>query len=104
MSLTMSLIMSRTLLTTAQVAARLGHPGAAGVAWFYRHRRALRADRFPEPVTGCGYRWDPAAIDAWLDGDQPHSAAQIGGPEFDPGVSKRLAANADAIVEAIGGA
>ena len=53
--------MNRKLLTTAEVAAKLGRP----VEWLYKNRNKLVG--FPPPVQGCGYRWDPAAIDAWLD-------------------------------------
>jgi predicted DNA-binding transcriptional regulator AlpA len=55
----------RTLLDRAQVAKRLG----LTVETFYRNSATLRADGFPEPTLGrlSGARWDPAAIDAWLD-------------------------------------
>ena len=54
----------RTLLTAAQVALRLGRTHR----WFTRNRAALEARGFPGPVDGCGMRWDPVAIDGWLDG------------------------------------
>jgi len=54
----------RQLLTAPQVAGLLGYrPG-----WFTRHRSRLEAEHgFPQPVDGCGMRWDPAAIEDWLD-------------------------------------
>ena len=58
----------RDLLKTAEVADRLGHH----VEWFYKNRRRLEQDYgFPPPVRGMRHRWDPAAIDAWLDRQFP---------------------------------
>ena len=54
----------RKLLTQRQVAARLG------ITLGYWHRRKaglLAKHRFPPPVAGLGLRWDPVAIDRWLD-------------------------------------
>lgn len=56
----------RTLLTRAEVAARLGH----SLVWFYRNeKRIQKQERFPAPALGtlAAARWDPAAIDYWLD-------------------------------------
>ena len=64
---------ARQLLTAPQVAARL----ARSHAWFLRRRGALEETGFPRPVDGCGMRWDPAAIDDWLDAQRPRRA----GPE-----------------------
>ncbi|CAB4128112.1 hypothetical protein UFOVP99_11 [uncultured Caudovirales phage] len=64
--------MTRQLLTSAGVAAKLGH----SVAWFYRQRLALEGRGFPRPVDGCGNRWDQVAIDRWL--DQQAGAGQRG--------------------------
>lgn len=55
----------RTLLTTAQVAEKLGYT----TGWFYRNRKMLRGLGFPEPVLGT--RYDDRAIDQWLDRLQP---------------------------------
>lgn len=59
------------LLTMREVAARLGY----GYDWFRKHRAALERDhKFPAMVPGCGFRWDPRAIDRWLarqDGAEP---------------------------------
>lgn len=53
----------RQLLTAPQVAAALGYRHA----WFVRNRARLEAGHgFPTPVDGCGLRWDPAAIEDWL--------------------------------------
>lgn len=57
----------RTLLTTAQAAAKLGHT----VEWLYRHRKALEAKGFPPPIDALGHRYDPVAIDLWLDRQLP---------------------------------
>lgn len=67
--------MSRRLLTTTEVAARLAPGCKDPLAWFYRHRRDLvERHGFPPPVPGCGRRWDPAALDAWLDARLPAGA------------------------------
>lgn len=69
---------SRTLLKQREVADRL----RMNYDEFSRHKAGLIADHgFPPPAAGCGNRWDPEAIDAWLDrqiaatvthgGDQP---------------------------------
>lgn len=55
----------RTLLNRPAVARRLG----ISVERFYRNRRELEAAGFPKPAFGrmSGERWDPLAIDRWLD-------------------------------------
>ena len=67
--------MPRQLINSAEVAAKLGRIRADGqpnVRWFYNHRFGLEHNQnFPPPVPGMGYRWDEAAIDAWLDGHLP---------------------------------
>jgi hypothetical protein len=55
--------MSRQLLTSAEVALRLRR----SLPWFQRNRASLEARGFPAPVDGLGMRWDPVAIDRWLD-------------------------------------
>jgi predicted DNA-binding transcriptional regulator AlpA len=50
------------LLTLTQIAAQLGVPVSA----LYRNMSGLRACGFPRPVAGCGRRYDPEAIAAWL--------------------------------------
>ena len=77
--------MTRLLLTSAQVAIKLGHR----LAWFYRQRRALEARGFPRPVDGCGNRWDQLAIDRWLD--------QQGGAPAEPSAEALLIARAAAM-------
>jgi predicted DNA-binding transcriptional regulator AlpA len=58
----------RHLLTAPQVAAALGYK----LSWFHRHRASLVAERaFPAPIAGCGMRWDPRAIESWLDWQLP---------------------------------
>lgn len=71
----------RTLLTAAEVAARL-RPGSAGALdWFYRRKKGLIADHgFPPPVPGCGNRWDPAALDRWLDAQDPRAPKPAAAP------------------------
>lgn len=55
----------RTLLNRAQVARRLG----LSIEQLYRNLKSLEADGFPKAALGTmsGARWDPAAIDTWLD-------------------------------------
>lgn len=56
--------MTRELLTMEAVALKLGR----GREWFWKHWRTLISrHRFPKPVPGLGKRWDPMAIDCWLD-------------------------------------
>lgn len=63
---------SRRLLTAAEVAIRLGRT----VGWFRRNRPELEERHgFPRPVDGCGMRWDPLALDRWLDARLPGAAA-----------------------------
>lgn len=69
--------MTRTLLTAAQVALLLGRKAG----WFLAHRAALEARGFPGPVDGCGLRWDPRAIEAWLDARLPRAATADGQAE-----------------------
>jgi len=59
--------MPDALLKHGQVAQLLGH----SADWFSRHRAQLEAQGFPRPVPGCGRRWDPAAIEAWLAAQRP---------------------------------
>lgn len=63
----------RTLLDRPAVARKLG----ISVERFYRNRRQLEADGFPRPAFGrmSGERWDPVAIDRWLDGKLPGGAS-----------------------------
>lgn len=88
----------RRLLSRAELASRLGHR----VDWLNRHYPELALDGFPAPALGsrAGARWDPAAVDAWLDRKLPAppapapdaALAQIG-DELDR-ASERLAAAA----------
>jgi len=58
----------RALLDAVGVARRLGH----NPEWLHRNKAALiAAHGFPPPVPGCGNRWDPLSIDAWLDRQMP---------------------------------
>lgn len=69
---------ARQLLSAPQVAAQLGHRAA----WFYRNRARLQAQHgFPAPVDGCGLRWDPVAIGAWLDAQRHGARAPAADPE-----------------------
>lgn len=54
--------MTVELLTATQVAEKFHRP----VEWFYRRRKMLEADGFPDTVRGHGNRWHPAAVDAYL--------------------------------------
>lgn len=59
----------RRLLPRAELAAKLGH----ATEWFNKHLPELLADGFPPPALGTrsGARWDPAAVDDWLDRKRP---------------------------------
>lgn len=58
----------RELLTAPMVAKALGR----SLSWFAKHRVELEeCHGFPKSVRGCGTRWDPRAIDAWLDQQLP---------------------------------
>lgn len=55
----------RQLLPADGVAVRL----SSTRDWFSRHRRQLERKGFPKPVLPG--RWDPKAIDLWLDSQMP---------------------------------
>lgn len=78
----------RALIKTAAVADRLNVP----VDWFYKHRRRLEAHHgFPRPVAGMRHRWDPAAIDGWLDRQIPPTAVAAGrAPDYSNVLRARL--------------
>jgi predicted DNA-binding transcriptional regulator AlpA len=58
----------RKLLTVRELADRIDR--TAG--YIYRNWRRLVAEEgFPPPVRGLGNRWDPVAVDAWLDAQIP---------------------------------
>jgi hypothetical protein len=62
----------RRLWHAHQVAEALGlTPGAFSA----RRRRLEEEHGFPPPVAGVGRRWDPAAIEAWLDAQRPRKLA-----------------------------
>jgi len=89
----------RTLLDRAGVARKLGMT----VETLYRRLAELEADGFPKPVHGrmSGARWDPVAIDRWLDRKLPPELADTanavrGEPDWD--------ALLDGKAEQIGGA
>ncbi len=79
----------RTLLSSAQVAQRLAH----ATHWFYRHKkRLIEREGFPPPVLA--NKWDPAAIDAWLDARMPaelRADIEITGPDYDKIATDRTA-------------
>lgn len=86
----------RQLLTAPQVARALGYRHA----WFLRHRARLEAEHgFPGPVDGCGLRWDPAAIEDWLDARR-QATRQVAGAAAEDILITRARRLADA---AIGG-
>ncbi|HVB81211.1 MAG TPA: hypothetical protein VNE82_14830 [Candidatus Binataceae bacterium] len=58
------------LLNIAGVAQRLGRSRA----WFYQHRSELEAVGFPRSIPVVR-RWDPAAIDRWLEQQDKNSRA-----------------------------
>lgn len=64
--------MTRTLLTYDDLARRLAalNPdGSVNRSWMHENLPALYRRGFPRPVVP--RRWDPAAIDAWLDAQLP---------------------------------
>lgn len=88
----------RDLISAAEVAAKLGH----AIDWFYRRRDRLERDLdFPPCVAGCGKRWDPEAIDRWLDAQMPAGLRSEGIRADDPW-PRRLDARASALAERMG--
>jgi hypothetical protein len=67
-------VSGRDLLTAPQVARRFSR----SLGWFRRMRPSLEARGFPLPVDGCGLRWDPAAIDDWLDAQRRPAVREFG--------------------------
>jgi predicted DNA-binding transcriptional regulator AlpA len=69
---------ARTLLSCAEVAARLN----MSLDWFYRNHARLSATRgFPTSVLGGrDARWDPIAIDRWLDAQMDATVTVTGTP------------------------
>lgn len=59
---------SRRLLNRAEVAKFLGR----SESWFRAKYKELHSQGFPEPVSGCGNKWDPKAISHWLDQQLNH--------------------------------
>jgi predicted DNA-binding transcriptional regulator AlpA len=98
--------MTRTLLSAAEVAAKLHKKRE----WFYKrlNRETLEALGFPPPVPGCGLVWDPAAIDAWLDAQMPDGLrprsqkSEVGNQNGGPPESRDdLAARGQAIADSL---
>lgn len=54
---------NRELMDTRAIAKALG----VKLHQLYKKRQVLSAHGFPDPVPGFGKKWDPAAIDRWLD-------------------------------------
>jgi predicted DNA-binding transcriptional regulator AlpA len=74
----------RTLLDLRDLAKRIKR----SLDWTYRALPGLIADHgFPAPLPGLGKRWDPVAVDAWLD-------AQLA-PELSPARPQAAAAAPD---------
>lgn len=55
--------MNRQLITRKRVAETLGH----SESWFRANYGTLKGKGFPKPVPDCGLRWDPKAVEIWLD-------------------------------------
>jgi predicted DNA-binding transcriptional regulator AlpA len=82
---------NRDLLTRDQVARKLSQTADG----FSRKRKGLEAEGFPPAVLGRGRgaRWDPAAIDAWLDQRMPkalRSSQSEAGPDWEARLIERL--------------
>lgn len=60
--------MDRTLLDPAQVAKRLN---VSAEVFNRRRRELIERHGFPPPLPGLLCRWDPLAIDRWLDAHIP---------------------------------
>lgn len=89
--------MTRSLLSRAEVAERLSISPDA----FRRRYVDLRADGFPAAVFGeatAGARWDPAAIDRWLDLKLPAAPIAVS-PAVVVDLSNELAARARRLAE-----
>lgn len=71
----------RMLLNAPEVALKLKH----SLTWFARNRERLETEHgFPRPIDGVGRRWDPVAIDRWLDLQLPeHLRAPTGPAELE---------------------
>lgn len=84
----------KKLLNMREVGERLGH----SYHWFRKRRRAMERDQhFPGPITTCGLRWDPRAIDEWV-----AAQGQTATPHLDGGDGPRnFAAELDARAEEI---
>jgi len=88
----------RVLISAAEVATKLGH----ATDWFYRRRDRLERDLgFPPCVAGCGKRWDPEAIDRWLDAQMP-APLRPTGKQIDDSWARRLDARAAALAVRMG--
>jgi hypothetical protein len=87
---------TRVLLSAAQLAAKLNQ----SLDWWYHNRPALEAAGFPTTVPGMGKRWDPVAVDAWLDLQVPgHLRAALPVAEKpEPDLAAELAERARALV------
>lgn len=55
--------LNRHLINRKKVAEILGH----SESWFRANYIELQVKGFPKPIQNCGYRWDPKAIEIWLD-------------------------------------
>lgn len=89
----------RKLLNAKAVADKLGRTHN----WFCREKQNLYRQNFPRPVLGDrkhGHaRWDPAAIDAWLDLRMPadlrsqhqHAAKPVATVDYNAILQNRLA-------------
>lgn len=70
--------------------------------WFARHRHQLAERGFPAPMAALrpAERWDPAAVQAWIDSQRPqhlHAGARAAGsgrPANDVSISETLAERA----------
>lgn len=87
----------RDLLDAAGVAQKLRHSRD----WFYRQYPGLLQRGFPEPVPGMGRRWDPAAINAWLDQQANPGPPRKAPDELDQLLERRAARLAGKVEEEI---
>ncbi len=88
----------RRLIRAREVADLLDHP----IAWFYRHKRRLIENHgFPGPIIT--NKWDPVAIDRWLDNKMPAHLRPAANDDADAGKLARMRRDLDAAAERMGG-
>lgn len=89
----------RRVLTQAQVAAGLG----VTEDWFYRNRaRLMREEGFPPPLPLgiAGMKWDPLAIELWMNSKLPPDLRAMLAPPAPPAAPGPLSFDDEAAIDA----